>query len=289
METRFAQHIPAARSCRNRTPRMRTRYANARCDGRIISMDEMSSSRMMAAIVIVATLIAIAAFAMLPNPIFASMLPSIGQQDQTERAVDESTDDESSAKVVDKDLLTLVNRWNPVPEGRHIDLVEIEGNQKVDARCAEDLQEMLDRCRSDGNDPVICSAYRTQDYQQKLFDEEVAKYERLGFSEKYATKRAERSVAIPGTSEHQIGLAVDIVDEGNQLLDSSQERTSTQKWLLKNCWRYGFILRYPTGKESVTGIIYEPWHYRYVGRSIAEEIHESGLCLEEFLSRYQGI
>ena len=92
-------------------------------------------------------------------------------------------------------------------------------------------------------------------------------------------------VALPGTSEHQLGLALDLVDESYQNLDEGQENTKVQKWLMQNSWRYGFILRYPNDKSSVTGIIYEPWHYRYLGRDMARDVYESGLCLEEFLER----
>lgn len=90
-------------------------------------------------------------------------------------------------------------------------------------------------------------------------------------------------VAVPGTSEHQTGLAMDIVDVNNQRLDESQESTAVQKWLIEHSLEYGFILRYPTGKSEITGIIYEPWHYRYVGREDAEQIHTLDVCLEEYL------
>ena len=80
-----------------------------------------------------------------------------------------------------------------------------------------------------------------------------------------------------------LGLAVDIVARDYQLLDERQEETAEQQWLMKNCWRYGFILRYPTDKTEETGIIYEPWHYRYVGREAAEEITRQEICLEEYL------
>ena len=82
-----------------------------------------------------------------------------------------------------------------------------------------------------------------------------------------------------------MGLAVDIVDLNNQNLDSSQEDTEVQKWLMEHCWEYGFILRYPNGKSEITGIIYEPWHYRYVGKDAAKEITDAGICLEEYLAQ----
>ena len=89
-------------------------------------------------------------------------------------------------------------------------------------------------------------------------------------------------VAVPGTSEHELGLAVDLTDNDYRELDEAQEDTATQKWLMENSWRYGFILRYPNDKSEATGIIYEPWHYRYVGKATAKAVYESGLCLEEF-------
>ena len=99
---------------------------------------------------------------------------------------------------------------------------------------------------------------------------------------------ADMSVAIPNTSEHQLGLAVDIIDCYYTNLDKGQEETSTQRWLMTNAWRYGFILRYPNGSSDITGIIYEPWHYRYVGPEYAEDIHNSGLTLEEYLEIHYG-
>ena len=91
-------------------------------------------------------------------------------------------------------------------------------------------------------------------------------------------------VAPPGASEHQTGLAVDIVDADYQELDEGQEATATQQWLMAHCAEYGFILRYPTNKSATTGIGYEPWHYRYLGREVAPAVAQSGLCLEEWLA-----
>ena len=87
-------------------------------------------------------------------------------------------------------------------------------------------------------------------------------------------------VAIPGTSEHELGLAVDINADKEQ---SSNEEV--YNWLAENAWRYGFILRYPQGKEDITGIDYEPWHYRYVGKEVAKEIYEAGITLEEYVGK----
>jgi len=92
-------------------------------------------------------------------------------------------------------------------------------------------------------------------------------------------------VAVPGTSEHQLGLAVDIVDLDHQLLDETQEDTPVQRWLLAHSWEYGFILRYPSEKSELTGIIYEPWHYRYVGKEHAKVMFQQGVCLEEYVGK----
>ena len=91
------------------------------------------------------------------------------------------------------------------------------------------------------------------------------------------------SVALPGTSEHGLGLALDLISNQYSELDEKQAETKEAKWLEENCYKYGFILRYPPEKTAETGIIYEPWHYRYVGQEAAKEIMESGVTLEEYL------
>lgn len=128
------------------------------------------------------------------------------------------------------ELLTLVNPWNQVPEDWSVDLVTLPNGLEIDKRCYDALMDMIDGCYDAGLTPVICSAYRTQDF--------------------------------------------------------NQENTAVQKWLLENSWRYGFILRYPTDQTDVTGIVYEPWHYRYVGKEYAQDIYKKGLCLEQYLEQW---
>ena len=181
-------------------------------------------------------------------------------------------------------MLALVNPWNPLPEDYTVKVKALSGGHSVDERCYPDLQDMMDACRREGLSPVICSSYRTAEKQASLFQNKVARLMARGFSRENAETEAAKSVARPGTSEHQLGLAVDIVDVGNQNLDSSQAGTAVQKWLMEHCWEYGFILRYPEDKSEVTGIIYEPWHYRYVGKDAAAAIYEGGMCLEEYLA-----
>ena len=102
-----------------------------------------------------------------------------------------------------------------------------------------------------------------------------------------ALELAAQVVAVPGTSEHQTGLAADIMDEVYPYLNDWQEHTEAQKWLMEHCTEYGFILRYPENKQDITKVIYEPWHFRYVGKEVAEYITENDLCLEEFLELYK--
>lgn len=180
--------------------------------------------------------------------------------------------------------LTLVNFRNPIPEDYSVPLIQLSNRQAVDKRCYPDLQDMMDACRAEGLSPLICSSYRTQAYQETLYSNQVGALMKEGYTRAQAEAEAGTAVAIPGTSEHQLGLAVDIVDLNYQVLDRSQEETDVQKWLMEHCWEYGFILRYPEDKSEITGIIYEPWHYRYVGKEAAREITQTGLCLEEYLA-----
>ena len=179
--------------------------------------------------------------------------------------------------------LPLVNPWTPMPEDYTVELVSIGGEHQIAAIAYADYQEMMDACRDAGMQPAVCSSYRTQEYQEKLYNRKVESYLQEGCGEEEARELAGHTVAYPGTSEHQLGLALDLVDNRNWNLDESQAETETQKWLMENSWRYGWILRYPNEKSAITGIIYEPWHYRYVGKEIAREIHVLDLCLEEYL------
>ena len=133
--------------------------------------------------------------------------------------------------------------------------------------------------------PYICSAYRTWDDQTYLFDKKVNSFISKGYSEAEAKVLAAKETAVPGTSEHQLGLAVDILCTSRPWLDDGQADTATQQWLMANCHKYGFILRYPKGTTPITGIIYEPWHYRYVGVEIATEIMTKGITFEEYLGK----
>lgn len=180
--------------------------------------------------------------------------------------------------------LVLVNSTHFMEEGYVPELAEIENNYYFDARAVANLQAMLKAGRAEGLDFWICSAYRTMEKQTSLYENKVSRLMReegLGYEKAY--EQAGNTVAFPGTSEHQLGLAVDIVARDYQHLDDKQADTDEAKWLKAHCYEYGFILRYPEDKTEETGIIFEPWHYRYVGKEAAKEIMEQGICLEEYL------
>ena len=198
-------------------------------------------------------------------------------------AVSELPGHPSAPETSEDWALLLVNPWTPVPDGYSVTLTQLRNDQAVDQRCYPDLQRMMDDCRAAGLSPLICSSYRTRDRQEALFANKVSRLMAQGYSREEAEREAATVVALPGTSEHQTGLAVDIVDTDYQVLDRAQEDTAVQQWLMEHSWEYGFILRYPNDKSDVTGIIYEPWHYRYVGRKAAGEIHEQGVTLEAYL------
>ena len=178
--------------------------------------------------------------------------------------------------------IALVNPWNFVPDWYKNDTVEINSWQYIDARCYDALMELLQACRDAGYKPYVASAFRKHEDQIYLYNRKIQRLMDEGYSEADAKRLAGTVVAVPGTSEHELGLAVDLTDNDYRDLDEDQEKTATQKWLMENSWRYGFILRYPSSKSEATGIIYEPWHYRYVGKATAKAVYESGLCLEEY-------
>jgi len=180
--------------------------------------------------------------------------------------------------------IILANPWNFIPSTYTPDLVNAENGYIVDRSCRDSLMQMLKDCRAAGYNAQICSAYRRHETQISLYNNKVYYYLDLGYDEATARQKAGVEVAVPGTSEHELGLAVDLVDNSYWLLDEAQEKTPAQKWLMEHCWEYGFILRYPNSKSEHTGIIYEPWHYRYVGKELAMELRDSGQCLEEYLN-----
>lgn len=174
--------------------------------------------------------------------------------------------------------LILVNRDSHIPDDYQVEFTELSNGKKVDSKIYPELQEMFNDARAQGYGLFVREGYRTQEEQQQLLDEKIEAYENEGKSKSEAKKLAEQWVAIPGTSEHQLGIAVDInADTTISLSDD------VYSWLAENAHKYGFIKRYPSDKTDITGAINEPWHYRYVGKEAALEIYSQGICLEEYI------
>ena len=172
--------------------------------------------------------------------------------------------------------LVLVNSTHPLPDDFSIQTAEMPGGETVDARIADPLARMLDACTAAGYHPFVRSGFRTRETQQAILDNRIKDYEAGGLSPERARDAALDWVALPGTSEHELGLAVDINDENGD--------AGMYDWLAEHAHEYGFILRYPPEKSSITGISHEPWHYRYVGEEAATAIYEEGVTLEEYLA-----
>jgi D-alanyl-D-alanine carboxypeptidase len=204
--------------------------------------------------------------------------PAEEESQPQEEETSQTTEEPDQESEEDWELL-LVNRWNAVPEDYSVDeLVTLSNGYQVDARIYPDLQEMFDDMRADGVYPVVASGYRTNQRQVEIMEDKIQGYVDEGYTVEDAVQEAELWVAVPGTSEHETGLAVDINADG--IHSAGYE---VYNWLAENAWEYGFILRYPEDQEDITATDYEPWHYRYVGRDNAKLIYESGLCLEEYL------
>lgn len=174
--------------------------------------------------------------------------------------------------------LVLVNEDNYLPDNYQIELTTLSNGIKVDKRILPNLQKMLDDARKEGLYLYIGEGYRTNKQQAQILDNKTNYYITKGYPKKIARKLARRYVALPSTSEHELGISVDINADINY-----SSKASVYSWLDRNAYRYGFIKRYPDNKKEITGINNEPWHYRYVSKKVAKIMKEKDLCLEEYL------
>lgn len=207
------------------------------------------------------------------------------------------------AKVTDikkygKDLMLLNNDYR-LPDNFKWDLVYwsnggtiSEGTRyskrnqtllAVDRSAYKPLKDMFAAAARDGVPLELVSAYRSLQLQDKLFGNAVKSYMAQGLSKEEAIKKENIERTFPGSSEHHTGLCVDISVKGSYVLSQGFENTPQFKWLSENAEKYGFILRYRKDKTSITEIMYEPWHYRYVGVEHAEKINSLDMCLEEYI------
>ena len=223
--------------------------------------------------------------------------------EQTSKA---TTNNKNEKNVNKKDVLPisdpndwriiLVNREHMLSKEIGIELTSItqnaKPNMKIDSRIATSYQDMVAAAKKDGINLYLRSGYRAIKLQQTYYDASVKSYKSQGLSDTEASAKALEYLQYPGASEHHTGLALDIISVEWQNtvedLNATFENTDAFKWLDKNAAEYGFIIRYPKDKENITGIKYEPWHYRYVGKEVAAYLKEKGLTLEEYSEKIKS-
>ena len=210
---------------------------------------------------------------------------------QEESSVSSSSAAEEETPGNGYSTLILVNPWNYIPEDYTVELVNVQGKYNLDAKAAQSAIDLLAAAKDAGYNMVLCSAYRTVEKSAELYNRKVKEFINAGYDEENAKVQAARWVAPPGTSEHHTGLAMDLVSSDYwgyySDLEHDYENFDSFKWMYKHCAEFGFILRYPNGDEGVTGYTYEPWHYRFVGREAATDIHFGNLNFEEYLYLYR--
>ncbi len=177
--------------------------------------------------------------------------------------------------------LILVNEKYIIPEEFEVNLLTLSNGEQIDERIYPPLQEMFDDMRARDIYPTVVSGYRSYEEQKDILEKKYLAYREEGYNKSRAKELALEWVALPGTSEHQLGIAVDINPDY-----SVSDGEGVYEWLEHNAHKYGFIKRYPEDKTEITGIINEPWHYRYVGQKAAKEMYEKNLCLEEYIELY---
>ena len=157
------------------------------------------------------------------------------------------------------------------PTGSKLDKTYVN---RLDKEAYASFKQMQNEALKEGYEIFIDSSYRAYEYQERVFNATALEK---------GLDHAARYVAPPGGSEHQTGLAIDVIFRRNgEMIEEQKEDDPEIMWLFDNSHKYGFILRYPKGKESITGFNFEPWHFRYVGRVLAQELYQNGLTLEEY-------
>lgn len=195
---------------------------------------------------------------------------------------------ENAEKLASNDddwSLVLINSESPLDTSYAPSLTKITDEYSVDSRIADDTKKMFQDAADAGMSLNIVSAYCDNETLKESFNNEMLNWIYQGEAPLDAYDKTKQSVALPGTSEHATGLAMDITSSDYLGTDDEEENTDEAKWLKANCANYGYILRYPAEKSDITGVGYEPWHFRYVGKTAAKEIMEQGITLEEYLEQ----
>ena len=184
---------------------------------------------------------------------------------------------------VDMDMgyAILVNKYTSLPEKyAPDDVVEMSNwysypGNSIRKDVYDAFKEMFNAAKEEGLTLIVNSSYRTYEVQKEIYDD---------YDDNRGREYADKYAARPDFSEHQTGLSIDIFSLGSNM--ETFESTDEFKWLSENCYKYGFILRYPKDKEDITGYSYEAWHYRYVGKDLAKKVYDSGLTYDEYYAYY---
>lgn len=207
---------------------------------------------------------------------------------QLKKDIEDSLGDDTKDAIING-YLSLLNKEYILKDELEQELVSIGGGHQLEKRAAEAITQMIKDARAERMYISITSSYRTYEKQADLFENKIKRLEAEGYSHAEAVEEAGKVVAVPGTSEHHLGLTADFMTSSYKKLDEGIRNTKEYQWVEKHAWEYGYIIRYPSGKSDITGIISEPWHLRYVGIPAAKLITEQGVCLEEFLGvAYDG-
>lgn len=190
---------------------------------------------------------------------------------------------EKTKKELNDWRITLANFENILPEDFTVKVANIDENRQFDARAVDELKDMMNDMKKAGiNNIWVQSAYRSMEKQKELYDNSVKKYLKQGKTQEEAERLTDEYINKPGSSDHNLGLAIDF-----NYVDNKFEDLKGFKWLKENAEDYGFVLRYPKDKEDITKISYESWHWRYVGKEHAKEMNELNMCLEEYVEYLQ--
>lgn len=201
----------------------------------------------------------------------------------------ESEPEIKSDEPVERDWrLILVNPDNLIPDDFEVELAMTRYGYQVDARIVADVEAMVEGASADGVQLLICYGYRTTEQSRQLFEKQINQQLARGLSQEEAVAEAKRWVAPPGTSDHHTGLALDIVTPEYQVLNHGFYDTPAGRWMAENCWDYGFVIRFAEDKQDITGITYEPWHLRFVGKENSIAMRDNNECLEEYVARLYG-
>lgn len=230
------------------------------------------------------------------TPAGTAEITTAAEAETTAAAVTTPAETKSPTASENDWALYVIGNNNPLPDDFSVETKLVSNNGQLDVRCADYAIQMLKDAADQNVGLYVTSAYRSIQKQSENMESYINTLMSQGYTKEAATEQAHKEIALPGHSEHNAGLAMDIVSDNywssHSDLEESFDQLPQYTWLIENSWKYGFILSYPKGKEGITGFIYEPWHYRFVGLEHAKKIHEvyeetgDFLTVNEYIEQY---